>query len=41
MTLMDLSNFFVLNITNNDYRVYISNIDKKRSYHYFLKSSIG
>ena len=41
MTLMDLSNFFVLNIKNNDYRVYISNIDKKGSYDYFLKSSIG
>ena len=24
---MDLSDFFILNIKNNDYRVYITNID--------------
>ena len=35
MTVMDLSNFFILNIKNNDCRVYISNIPKKRSYNYF------
>ena len=35
MTVMDLSDFFVLTIKGNDYRVYISNIDKKRSYDYF------
>ena len=29
MTVMNLSDFFILNIKNNDYRVYISNIDKK------------
>ena len=29
MTVMDLSDFFILNMKNNDYRVYISNIDKK------------
>ena len=38
---MDLSDFFILNIKNNDYnyRVYISNIDKK-SYDYFKKSNL-
>ena len=35
MTVMDLSDFFILNIKNSYYRVYISNIDKKRSYDYF------
>ena len=35
MTVMDLSDFFILNIKDNDYRVYISNVDKKRSYDYF------
>ena len=31
MTIMDLSDFFILNIKNNDCRVYISNIDKKEA----------
>ena len=31
MTVMDLSDFFILNIKNNDYRVYISNINKKEA----------
>ena len=31
MTVVDLSDFFILNIENNDYRVYISNIDKKEA----------
>ena len=31
MTVMDLSDFFILNIKNNDYRVYIRNIDKKEA----------
>ena len=31
MTVMDLSDFFILNIKNNDYRVHISNIDKKEA----------
>ena len=35
MTIMNLSEFFILNIMDDDYRVYISNIDKKRSYKYF------
>ena len=29
MTIMDLSDFFALNIKGNDYRVYVSNIDEK------------
>ena len=40
MTVMDLIDFFILNIKNNDYIVYISNIDKKRSYNYFKKNLI-
>ena len=31
MTVMDLSDFFVLNIKGDDYRVYISNINKKEA----------
>ena len=31
MTVMDLSGFFVLNIKNVDYRVYISGTDKKEA----------
>ena len=31
MTVMDLSDFFISNIKNNDYRVYISNSDKKEA----------
>ena len=31
MTVMDLSDFFILDVKNNDYRVYISNIDKKEA----------
>ena len=30
MTVIDLSNYFILTSKNNDYRVYISNIDKKK-----------
>ena len=29
MTVMDLSDFFIINIKDVDYRVYISGIDKK------------
>ena len=29
MTVMDLSDFFILNSKGSDYRVYISGIDKK------------
>ena len=31
MTVMDLNDFFVLTIKGNDYRVHISNIDKKEA----------
>ena len=31
MTVMNLSNFFILNIKNVNYRVYISGIDKKEA----------
>ena len=31
MTVMDLSDFYVLNIKNNEYRVYISGLDKKEA----------
>ena len=31
MAVMDLSDFFILKIKGNDYRVYISNIDKKEA----------
>ena len=37
MTVMDLSDFFILTIKGVDYRVYISGIDKKRSYDCFYK----
>ena len=30
MTAMNLSDFFILKIKNNDYRMYIRNIDKKK-----------
>ena len=30
MNVVDLSNFFVLNIKDNDYRVYINNVHKKK-----------
>ena len=30
VTVIDLSDFFILNIKNNDYSVYISNMDKKK-----------
>ena len=31
MTVMDLSDFFILNIEDADYRVYISGLDKKEA----------
>ena len=37
MTVMDLRDFFILNSKNNDYRVYISNIDKKEAIIIFKK----
>ena len=38
MNVMDLSDFFVLNIKANNYRVYIPGIDKKEALK-FLKNS--
>ena len=40
MTVMDLRDFFILNIKNNDYRVYISNINKKEAMIIFKKSNL-
>ena len=40
MTVMDLSGFFILNIKHNDYRVYISGIDKKESMIILKKSNL-
>ena len=40
MTIMDLSDFFILNIKNNDYRVHISNIDKKEAVIIFKISNL-
>ena len=41
MTVMDLSDFYVLNIKGFDYRVYISGLDKKEAMIIFKKISIG
>ena len=40
MTVMYLSDFFILNIKNNDYRVYISNTDKKEAITIFKTSNL-
>ena len=40
MTVMNLSNFFNLNIKNNDYRVYISIINKKEAMIIFKNSNL-
>ena len=40
MTVMDLSNFFVLNIKGVDYRVYISGLNKKEAMIIFKKSNL-
>ena len=40
MTVMNLSYSFILNIKNNNYRVYISNIDKKEAIIIFKKSNL-
>ena len=40
ITVMDLSDFFVLKIGSIDYRVYISNIDKKEAIIIFKKSNL-
>ena len=41
MTVMDLSDFFVLNIRGVDYRVYISGIDKKEAANILKNSVLG
>ena len=40
MTVMDLSDFFILNIKNNGYGVYTSNIDKKEAIIILKKSNL-
>ena len=40
MTVMNLSDFFILNIKNDNYRVYISNIDKKEAIIIFKKYNL-
>ena len=40
MTVMDLRDFFILNIKNNDYRVYIRIIDKKEAMIILKKSNL-
>ena len=40
MTVVNLSDLFISNIKNNDYRVYISNIDKKEARIIFKKSNL-
>ena len=40
MTVMDLSHFYVLNIKNNDYKVYISGLDKKEAMIILKKSNL-
>ena len=40
MTVMNLSDFFILNIKNNNYRVYISNADKKEATIILKKSNL-
>ena len=40
LNVMDLSGFFILNIKGNDYRVYITNIDKKEAMIILKKSNL-
>ena len=40
ITLMDLSDFFILTIKNVDYRVYISNIGKKEAVNILKNSNL-
>ena len=40
LTVMDLSDFLLLNIKGDDYRVYITNIDKKETIIIFKKSNL-
>ena len=41
MTIMDLSDFFILNIEGVDYRVYISGINKKEAVNILKNSVLG
>ena len=41
MTVMDLNDFNVLNIKNNDYMVFISGLDKKEAMIIFKKSVLN
>ena len=41
MTVINLSDFFVLTIKNVDYRVYISNINKKEAVNFLNNSLLG
>ena len=41
MTVMDLSDLFVLTVKNVDYRVYISGIDKKEAINIYKNSDLG
>ena len=40
LTVINLSDFFILNIKGNNYRVYISNTDKKEARVIFKKSNL-
>ena len=40
LTVMDLSDFFILNIKGNDYKMYITNIDKKEAMTIWKKSNL-
>ena len=41
ITVMDLSDFHILNIKNIDYRLYISGIDKKEAINILKNSDLG
>ena len=41
MTVMNLSDFFILNIKGVDYRVYIIDVDKKEAVNYLNNSDLG
>ena len=41
MKIMELSDFFILNVGSNDYRVYIANIDKEEPVKILNNSDLG
>ena len=41
MTMMNLSDFFILNIKGIDYRVYIANVDKKAAVYILNNSNLN